>query len=284
MVKLSPRDQQGIVGVLTRIYEEIRQIEIQFGVIVGDGDMRPRVEYFQDAIRAFSMGNLQDHDPGGRLSVEFLAYDVAQLRYLVGNPMALIRTAPKAHSPHAHVIPEAAKKRALAPHTPPERQMREHLSELYQHYAVLFAGLLKPFADRNHQSRSEEHDQEVEMVHALLDRVTDVAAGKEPRDLDALIAAVTDPALRQALTAARHAKQARAAKAANMQKLLKDAKSRADREIAGLEAAHMAYVMAQLGIYEDGRDVVKKLAARGMNLAGNFVEASLAEAKRDLGR
>ncbi|NBO19604.1 MAG: hypothetical protein EBV03_10365 [Proteobacteria bacterium] len=65
---------------------------------------------------------------------------------------------------------------------------------------------------------------------------------------------------------------------------LKSHMGKLDQQIAGIDAAHMNYVMAQLGIFEGSRDMLKKLAAQGMNLVGKFVQNAVAESKRDLGR
>jgi hypothetical protein len=47
----------------------------------------------------------------------------------------------------------------------------------------------------------------------------------------------------------------------------------------------MQYASAQRGLFEDGKDIIKKLAAKGMNLAGRFVEEAMAAARgSDRGR
>src|SRR3954468_16476946 len=49
----------------------------------------------------------------------------------------------------------------------PDRTVKERLSELYQSYAVLFAALLKPNADRDYHERVDNLNQDVEDLHKL---------------------------------------------------------------------------------------------------------------------
>jgi hypothetical protein len=225
-MKLSASEQKSIASLLTRIYQDILAIESEFGLLAGEGDFRPRIEHFHDAIRAFTSGDTDSK----RLSVEWLAYDLTCLRYLTSHPLASFK-------PHGHLSPSTAL--VATPQTVPgprrpDRDTKERLGELYQTYAVLFAGLLKPFADRDWRDRVEEINENIERLHKIKDSKARVAAR--------------------------------------------------DKEIKAIDQAHMDYVLAQLGIFEAAKDMVKKMAASGMNLVGKFVESSLADAKRDLGR
>ncbi len=227
-MKLSASEQKTIVGLLTRIYHDLLAVETEFQLLAGEGDFRPRIEHFHDAVRAFTSG---EHD-SKRLAVEWLAYDLSCLRYLQSHPLASFKPHGETLSPGTQLVEI---KPALVPKAKkPGRDTKERIRELYQHYAVLFAGLLKPFADRDWRDRVEELGQDIEEIHAL------------------------------------NAKDTRIREK--------------EKQIATIDAAHMNYVIAQLGIFEDAKDMVKKMAASGMNLVGRFVESSLADAKRDLGR
>ena len=46
----------------------------------------------------------------------------------------------------------------------------------------------------------------------------------------------------------------------------------------------MNYALAQLGIFEGSKDLLKKMASQGMNLVGKFVENAMAESRKDIGR
>lgn len=237
-MKLSPAEQESLVQLLTRMYVDICAIETQFRLMAGEGDYRPRIEYFHDAVRAFTSGQLDSP----RLCVEMLAYDLSCLRFLAAMPLAPF----KPHSAH--------NLEALSPHTDmvevkpaslnvkakkPGRETAGRLSDLYKSYGVIFAALFKPTADRDHRDRIEEMDREVEEIN------TDTKQPKEQR----------------------------------AEKI-----SKKDKEIASVDAAHMNYAMAQLGIYEESKDMLKQMAGQGMNIVGKFVESSIREARRQMGR
>src|SRR5690606_15911414 len=95
-MKLSPAEQDSLIQLLTRIYLDIVAVETEFKLMTGEGDFRPRIEYFHDAVRAFSSQDPAHMQPGGRLSVELLAYDVSCLRFLASMPLAPF----KPHSAH----------------------------------------------------------------------------------------------------------------------------------------------------------------------------------------
>ncbi len=70
-MKLSAAEQESIVQLLTRIYSDIRDIEEEFELLVGDNDFRPRIEYFHDAVRAFSAQDTNEaRSRAGGLTVE----------------------------------------------------------------------------------------------------------------------------------------------------------------------------------------------------------------------
>jgi hypothetical protein len=56
-----------------------------------------------------------------------------------------------------------------------------------------------------------------------------------------------------------------------------------DKQIKTIEQAHFSFATGQLAIYENAREVVKKMAVSGMNIVGNFVESAV-QAARSGGR
>jgi len=66
----------------------------------------------------------------------------------------------------------------------------------------------------------------------------------------------------------------------DLQPLVKEASKRVDKTIASIDKAHLEYAGSQLAMFEEGREVVKQLAAKGMNLAGRFVESAMAAVTR----
>lgn len=261
-------DIEGIIEILTRIYEEIRAIEADMGLLFGGGDFRPRIDYFHDAVRALMSGN------DARLSVELLAYDARALAYVQAHPLLPVKQSGQSLSSATALA--TRKENALAPsgNRRAGREAKQHLSELYQQYGVLFTALFKPYADNDYRDRKDELDETVTQLNAALQAIR--AGGK---GAEAMIAQLDDPKLRTELL--RLLVQKRQGEAAA---LLAEAAKRADRDIKEIEDAHLYYATAQLNLYETGRDMVKQLAAHGMNLAGRFVENAMQQARRDMGR
>jgi hypothetical protein len=224
--------QKQLITLMATPYEDIRELETTLMLTVGKGDMRVRIEYFHDAVRALTSGS-HLHEKEGRLSIEQLAYDLAAIRYLQAKPLSGMDGKHMHQSPSTAVVTKKSK--ALSASRAPTREDKQALSELYLRYGLLFAALFKPFADRNTRDRIEELDELVaELAH-------------EP-----------------------HTKE-------QIKKL--------DKQIAAIEKAQLDFGTAQLGLYEEGKDVVKQLAADGLNLAGQFVaNASAKDNTRGRGR
>src|SRR5437762_2136105 len=102
-MKLSSSEKDSIVGLLARIYRDIRDIEEEFSLLAGNHDFRPRIEYFHDAIRAFTSQDPAQREPGGRLSIELLAYDLSCLRYIHAMPLSPFTPHGEALSPHTEM-------------------------------------------------------------------------------------------------------------------------------------------------------------------------------------
>lgn len=285
-MKLSQQEQEQLIALMTRIYMDLHAIEAEHNLLAGEGDYRPRIEHFHDAVRALSSGDAAHQEPGGRLCVEHLAYDLSALRFLQTMPLATLK-------PHGGVLSSAGTAPVavrdgdlIVKSKRPSRQVREHICELYQHYAVLFAAMMKPLADRDYLDRVDSLNQDVKDLHALVEQLNRLAAGKG--SLEQAVSAIQhleDDALRHELMQFMRAEKHK--KKDNLEKLvafLKGHMGKLDQQIAGIDGAHMNYVMAQLGIFENSRDMLKKLAQQGMNLVGKFVQNAMAESKRDLGR
>ena len=60
----STQNAQALVTFLLRAWEEILAIEAEFGLSVGGGDNRPRIEFFHDAVRAHTLDG-EAPRPGG---------------------------------------------------------------------------------------------------------------------------------------------------------------------------------------------------------------------------
>lgn len=280
-MKLSASEQESIVALLTRIYFDIAEIESRYQLLIGHGDFRPRIEYFHDAVRAFTSKDTVSLEGGSRLSVEHLTYDLNCLRYIQSMPLAPFQPHQDPLSPHQDIVAVTPGALTVKPGRP-DREVKQRLVELYQHYAILFAALLKPLADADFHERTDNYHQDVRNIHALMQQLEKNSGAAALADS---IQHIEDETLRQALLdflrAEKHLKKPEVAK---LLRTLKGQTQKKNKAIAGVETAHMEYGLAQLGLYEDAKEIVKKMAVSGMNLAGRFVEEAVAETRREMGR
>ena len=60
--------QQAIIELMTGKYAQILPIEQEWGIRLHEGDMRPRIEHFHDAVRALTSGEANIYEKNSRLS------------------------------------------------------------------------------------------------------------------------------------------------------------------------------------------------------------------------
>lgn len=287
-MKLSPEDQESILALIARTYNDILAIEEQFKLLVGGGDYRARIDYFHDAIRAYTSGDTAHREKGGRLNVEFLAYDLTSLRYIQSMPLASFKPHEQhMGSPDTGVISMGSgQELATVKQARPDRKVREQLAELYQTYAVMYAALLKPFADNDYHDRIDDLMQDNAELKALKDQLAALADGKGSLNEAANLANhVNDDNLQKLMIT--FLQQKRYKNREDTQKLmaaLKLQQEKNDKEIRAIEDAHLSYATGQLAVYEGSKDMLKKMASQGMNLVGKFVEASINATRSDMGR
>jgi hypothetical protein len=275
-MKLTPAQQETLVRVMARFYDEILTLEIENHLLIGEGDTRPRIDYFHDAIRAFTNKDPQALLPGGRLTIEWLAYDVQALRYIESMPLgsltpyAELSASTELAPVEEGLIPQ--KRRA-------SREAKEQIAEGYKQYGVLFAALLKPFAETDYKDRTEQMNEEVAILGQII-KALEMGNNAAP-----LINHLDSDEIRHTLQS--FLSQGVASKSDLVKKAINHLKQKIknnDKEIKRIDAAHHTYVMAQLGLYEASRDILKKMAKQGMNIVGQFVEASLKESQQGRGR
>ena len=168
----------------------------------------------------------------------------------------------------------------------PDRVTKERLSDLYQHYAVLFAALLKPMADRDHKDRVSDLNHEVATIKDVMSKLQAVGQGKgNVSQLSSAAAHLEEEELHHLVTT--FIQQQKYKNKDDIKKLVQFLKNHAaskDKIIATLDAAHMDYALAQLSVYEESKDMLKKMAQQGMNLVGKFVQDAMAKTQREIGR
>lgn len=278
---VSPEAQGAILTLMQGKYERIVALEAEWGIRFKEGDMRPRIEYFHDAVRALTSG-AERYGKHTRLSVEHLAYDLAELRRIQDRPAGSINRATEKSLGQEVVALDRSGK--VPPRLPPQ-SVRQELVQHYRDYTVFFAALFAEVADRNFKARQDEIEGNLvdlalveEVVQALASgqmKVTQALEELNHIEQDDLRERIQKLLARRTLSA-REKHEAQAMVGAIGQGLKSEKKR--------VNEAHTHYVTGQLAVYEESRDLVKKLASSGMNLAGKFLETAMRNAGHGRGR
>lgn len=270
------KDQQAIIALLTEIYLELASIEQRFKLIAGKGDMRPRIDYFHDAIRAFTEGG--EYHP--RLSIELLSYDMRCLRYIEKMPLSSFRADEDNSSPSQEVM--AMYGDLISTTDNADRKTKARISELYRHYAIIFSALLKPIADRDFKERIANLNNDAGDVSQIIGEFENKADAKI---ISKMAQKVEQKELR--IIIATFIQKKKHKNPEDVKKLLGHLKKyvkQQDAKIKAIDKAHMEFSTAQLAVFEESKDMLKELATKGTNLIGKFVEASVADTRRQMGR
>lgn len=275
-------EQGAIIELMHGKYQQLAAIEGEWGIRLSEGDMRPRIEHFHDAVRALTSGSDDVYAKNSRLSVEALAYDLSLLRGIPERPVGYInRTTEKSFSTAVVKSNEAG---AGIPKMPPAG-VRAELAQLYRDYTVFFAALFAQVADRNFKSRVDEVDATVADIGLIEQIMAQLMAGKMSNqqamsemnhvERDDLRERIQQMLARKVLSG-REKQEAMA--------MLGQIEQGLNREKKQVEQAHMNYATGQLAVYEEAKDTVKRLASQGLNLAGKFLDNAMQQAGRGAGR
>lgn len=266
--------KQSLIPILTNQYQRLYEIEAHWDIRLHEGDQRPRIDYFHDAVRALSSGEADLYAKNSRLSVEHLAYDIAQLRQAQAHPAGTLNRRNR-QSPHTDLVKpgeQGSYARGL------DRAARAEIAQLYKDYAVLFSALFAEIADMNFQSRQDEIDAAVEDLALVEQVLRQLAEGQiTAQQADQMLEQVEQDGLRAKMQQAVSAQTIRHIQAEQIIAGLRRSESRLEAERQAINQAHMTYVTSQLAVYEESKDTVKRLAAQGLNLAGKFVENALGQ-------
>lgn len=275
-------EQAAIIELMSGKYAQILPIEQQWHMRLHEGDMRPRIEHFHDAVRAYTSGEADIYQKNSRLSVEHLAYDIGQLRQIQEKPIGKInRMTEKSIGSELVRKGEAG---ATQLRMPPQ-SVRSEIAALYKDYMVFFAALFAQIADRNYKSRIEAIDGSVEDLALLEQVIQQLAAGKisTGQALEEILHVEND-SLRERLQDALARKQITASEKQKIFEQLGLIQSNLDKEKKSIETAHLHYATGQLAIYEETKDTIKRLSGAGLNLAGKFVETAMKAKGQGKGR
>lgn len=274
-MKPSSQEQTTLIQLLDRIYGQIRAIEVAYLIFGQEGDFRPRIEYYHDAVRA--LGSPEDDGLGkhSRLSAERLAYDVAMLRHIQAKPMTAGRGQQNYSTSTA-----LAKVDHAAVASEPTREERSELKQRYKDYTVMFVALLAEKADRNAQTRTEDANVVVTDCAMLKNMLTKLQRGEIGQaEVLAAVEHLEHDELRKALRTLLTMGRLKGSDLATAATKLQDAGKAADEEIKKIDQAMMSFATAQLAVYEDAKETLKSLASQGLNIAGKFVENAMRQAQ-----
>lgn len=276
-------EAEAVISIMHGQYDQILAIESEWNVRFREGDMRPRIEYFHDAVRALTSGSDDPYAKHSRLSVEHLAYDIAQLRNIPARPIVNFQRLDA--SPHSELVVQG---QGGARSTSPDRATKNQLSQLYKDYTVLFVALFAQTAEDNFQVRSDEVDNTVEDIALIENVLNKIVSGElTTQQAQAMLDQIENDQMREKLQLMLHSQNIGIAEKDQMVDQLGQFESQLDGEKQKVEQAHLSYATSQLAIYEDAKETVKRLAGQGLNLAGKFVENAMNNAQgqgRDRGQ
>ncbi len=270
-------EQDAILSLLHSKYEAILAIEAPWGIRIHEGDMRPRIEYFHDAVRAYSAGDSAD-GKDSRLSVERIAYDVAQLHAIQDKPMGSLNRATEKSPSGALIKTGAGLMTPSAAKTPPA-SVRAEMKQHYKNYTVFFITLLGEPADRNYFSRCEEMDETVADIGLIETILKQIASGRlTQKQAQEELGSITHDALRTRMQGLLARKTMSASEKQDAVALLSQVEKGVHTQRSNLDKSHLQMATTKMNIFHDSKDVVKELMNSGLSVAGKFLQASMQQA------
>lgn len=280
--------RDALISIMTATYHELQVMEAEYSLSISETDLRPRIEYFHDAVRVLTHRPEDMYLPDTRLSVEHLAYDMSCLRYIQSKPLtrlsqmtgAAVRNVPQSsvpqalHGPGTLIDPSGSKPSTVPP------TVRAQLVERYRSYTVMYAALFAEPADMNFQARQSENDSKVEDMAQIEQMVRMMEQGQMAvEQVEEAIQQVEDVGLRTQLMAILHQKSMKKReKFTALRDTLQQKMAGLDFETKSMDKAHMQFLSGQMVMYQDAKDLVRKLSAQGMAMAGRFLEDALSQA------
>ncbi len=155
----------------------------------------------------------------------------------ITHPLALLEAYGKGNFRIEHYITEST-----------WRQMASDamsLSDMYRNYSVLFAALLKPAADKSFLALTEQLNAQVIEASRIKSAAQKTETGNTKEGLENADSDIIT---------------------AEMDAIIKDA----DNKLRTIDKAHLHFLADALKAYQASLDLIKKLNARGINLAGTF--------------
>ncbi|MFZ4541718.1 MAG: hypothetical protein ACOYNL_07910 [Rickettsiales bacterium] len=275
-------EQAAIIELMHGKYGEILAIEIEWGIRLHEGDWRPRVEHFHDAVRALTSASADMYAKNSRLSVENLAYDLGQLRQIQSKPVGLINKVTE-KSVSTEIV-RASDAGAGVPRMPPQA-VRAQITSLYKDYMVFFAALFAQVADDNFNARSQQMESTQNDLQLIEQVMKQLLSGKmnATQAMQELMHVERDD-LRERLQGMLAKQSLTAGQKQEAQGMIGQIKTGLDAERKKLDTSHMHYATGQLAVYEASKETIKRMQSQGLNLAGKFVAQAVQAAGQGKGR
>jgi hypothetical protein len=281
-------EQAAIIELMHGKYGQLLAIESEWGIRLHEGDWRPRIEHFHDAVRALTSGSDDMYAKNSRLSVENLAYDLGQLRHIQDKPIGLINKVTE-KSAGTQVVKQGDAG-ATTPRMPPQA-VRGQIVALYRDYMVFFAALFAQVADINFQARTETIDSSVtdldriEQTMKQLMTMKQLISGKmTAAQAMAEMMHVERDDLRERIQAMLAKKALSAREKQEALALITQIEKGLNEEKKKLDKSHLSYATGQLAVYEEAKETIKRMNQMGLNLAGKFVENAMNAAGQGKGQ
>ncbi len=271
---IRPEEQEAIVSLLIGQYDKILPIEAQWGIRFKEGDMRPRIDYFHDAVRAFTAGERRD-TKDSRLSVEHIAYDISQLHLIQEKPLGLLNRGTE-KSPSGALVKTGEGLMASSAGKTPPTGVRMDLKQYYRSYTVFFTALLSEAADRNYFARCEEMDETIADIGLIETIIEQMASGRlSVKEAQDELTHITHDDLRSRMQAAMARKKMSAPEKAQVSEMLTKVEQGLKTQRAGLDKSHLQLATTKMAIFHDSKDVVKDLMNSGLNVAGKYLASAM---------
>lgn len=257
--------------MLNNKYFELRDIEQKYNIFGLQGDFRPRIDYYHDAVRAYNDASDDGLSKNSRLSAERLADDVEMLRQITARPLIVGRIQESLSTSDALTINQTQ-----AGELRPDASTKRQLTNLYRDYTVFFVALMIDKAEDNIQSRNEENDIIVQDCYRLEQALAGLQNGT--MNIESVISAANmleHDGLRLKIINMLSKSTPNSSEINGAINTLQDVRRGLATERKTLDAAGMRFASSQLMVYEGAKDIVKNLMQNGINIAGKHTESAM---------
>lgn len=156
----------------------------------------------------------------------------------------------------------------------------QRLSTAYARYVVMYAALLAETVDHNYKDLLSDLEDLVQDAYQLEQLIEEMDRQQEEPQLDMeelkrMLQYIDNPELTEAILALLMEEERRKQLASEEAiHAAQQIQSSTNKEIEKLEKQHFAFCASRLALYEQSQDIVKGLAAQGLNIAGQFTQVA----------